>query len=74
MEHHGGNPVFSVVVFGDTVDTTARSCTLDANPMVIGCESARTTAPYHTEDSSQLVTLPITDADGAIKVSFVLNG
>lgn len=37
-------------------------------------ESARTTALYQTEDSSQLVTLPITDAVGAMKVSFVWKG
>ena len=37
-------------------------------------ESARTTAPYQTEDSSQFVTSPIIDADGATKVSFVLKG
>ena len=53
---------------------TALSCTLDAKPMVMGCESARTTAPYHTEDSSQLVTFPMTEAEGAMKVSFVLKG
>lgn len=43
--------------------------------MVIGNpESARTTALYQTEDSSQLVTLPITEAVGAMKVSLVWNG
>ena len=43
--------------------------------MVMGWpESARTTAPYQTEDSSQFVTSPIIDEDGATKVSFVLNG
>lgn len=40
--------------------------------MVMGKpESALTTALYQTEDSSQLVTLPMTDAVGAMKVSFV---
>ncbi len=43
--------------------------------MVMGNpESARTTALYQTEDSSQLVTFPITEAVGAMKVSFVWNG
>lgn len=42
--------------------------------MVMGWESPRTTAPYHTDDSSQLVTFPITDADGAMKVSLVMKG
>lgn len=43
--------------------------------MVMGKpESARTTALYQTEDSSQLVTLPITEAVGAMKVSLVWKG
>ena len=43
--------------------------------MVMGKpESARTTALYHTEDSSQFVTFPITEAVGAMKVSLVWNG
>ena len=61
-------------ILGDAVDTTALSWILEANPMVMGCDSARTTAPYHTDDSSQFVTFPITDADGAMNVSFVWNG
>lgn len=43
--------------------------------MVMGKpESARTTALYQTEDSSQLVTLPMTEAVGAMNVSFVWKG
>ncbi len=42
--------------------------------MVMGWESARTTAPYQTEDSSQLVTFPMTDAEGAMNVSLVVKG
>ena len=42
--------------------------------MVMGWESARTTAPYQMEDSSQLVTFPITDAEGAMNVSLVVKG
>lgn len=42
--------------------------------MVMGCESPRMTAPYQTEDSSQFVTFPMTEAVGAMKVSFVLKG
>jgi len=53
---------------------TVRSWMLEENPMVMGCESPRMTAPYQTEDSSQFVTFPMTDAEGAMNVSLVLKG
>mmetsp|Transcript_55384 Transcript_55384/g.134503 ORF Transcript_55384/g.134503 Transcript_55384/m.134503 type:complete len:220 (+) Transcript_55384:370-1029(+) len=48
--------------------TTARSPTLDFDPIVTLFTSPLTVAPYQTLECSPIVTFPITDADGAMKL------